>query len=295
MIGAGALLARAALCQLVGALAALGAHQVGGLGGGALLGVAGLAAGLCAAALALPRWWWLISAVFPPALGIALVLRLPALVYAFALGLCLLLFGAVMRSRVPLWLSGAAARSLLVARLPGHRPLRVIDLGAGTGGLLLALWRSGRCAECVGIEWAPLPWLLGWLRLRLAGCGGRWRYGSLWRQPLTGYDLVYAFLSPAAMPELWRKANAEMDAGSWLVSYRFEIPGVPPDRRWPVSDDPDDALLLWVMPGQGGHGRAEPQVGRSRSRADSPAASGSRSTAMPCAPRMAISCRSSAR
>jgi hypothetical protein len=35
---------------------------------------------------------------------------------------------------------------------------------------------------------------------------------------------VFAYLSPAAMPALWRKAQREMRPGSLLVSYEFEIP-----------------------------------------------------------------------
>jgi hypothetical protein len=250
--GPTALLPRALLCQLLGLLTAWAAHQLGAPSGVLLLGLAGAAAALGARLLGLPAWWWAISALFPLAVGLALRLQLAASVYAAALLLALLLFGAVMRSRVPLWLSGSRAKAALLAQLPAQRPLQVIDLGAGTGGVLLALWRSGRRDRCVGIEWAVLPWLIGWLRLRRAGYRGRWQFGSFWREPLGDYDLVYAFLSPAAMPELWRKACAEMRPGSWLVSYRFEIPGVPPQQRWPVGEAADDALLLWVMPDPAG-------------------------------------------
>jgi hypothetical protein len=243
------LLVRAALCQGAGLLLSLTAHQLGWLSGWPLLWLAAVGALGSAMLARLPRWWWLIQALFPPAVGLALAADLPAMAYAGALLVSLLVFGAVARSRVPLWLSGAHARQRLIEHLPSRRSLRAVDLGSGTGGLLLALWRSGRCAECVGVEWALLPWLIGWLRLRRAGFRGRWRLGSFWSEPLGDYDLVYAFLSPAAMPALWRKAGAEMRPGSWLVSYRFEIPGVPPQQRWPVGRTADDALLLWVMPG----------------------------------------------
>lgn len=36
--------------------------------------------------------------------------------------------------------------------------------------------------------------------------------------------MVFAYLSPAAMPALWSKAQREMRAGSFLASYEFEIP-----------------------------------------------------------------------
>lgn len=252
--GAGRLLARAAAAQLGGGLIALGVHQLGWLSGPALLGLAGLAAAALALMWRLPWWWGLIELLFPTALALGAGLALPAWVPALLLGFSLLLFGGVMVSRVPLWLSGRQARAMLCAELPqllpGRHDLDVADLGAGIGGMLVALWRSNRCARCTGIEWAPLPFALGWLRLRLAGFPGRWRLASLWAQPLGSHDLVFAFLSPAAMPRLWDKACAEMRPASWLVSYRFAIPGVSPDRRLQVGGGADDVLLMWRMPGQ---------------------------------------------
>lgn len=250
--GAGALFARAAAAQFGGWLLALGAHQLGWLSGPALLGLAGIGAAALAVALRLPWWWWWIELLFPLALALGAGLALPAWTYALLLGASLLLFGGVMISRVPLWLSGRRARALLCAELPNllpqRRDLDVADLGAGLGGMLAALWRSDRCARCTGIEWAPIPFALGWLRLRLIGFDGSWRWASFWPHPLDGHDLVFAFLSPAAMPRLWDKARAEMRPGSWLVSYRFAIPGAAPDVRVQVGQSRDDALLMWRMP-----------------------------------------------
>lgn len=252
--GAGRLLVWAGLAQLGGWLIALGAHQLGALSGPVLFGLAGLAAALIAIVLRLPWWWWWIQLLFPTAVALGAGLALPAWIYALLLAASLLLFGGVMFSRVPLWLSGRRARTLLCAELPSLLPgrdhLDVADLGAGLGGMLLALHRSGLCARCLGIEWAPLPFALGWLRLRLAGFPGSWRLGSFWSHPLVAHDLVFVFLSPAAMPRLWDKARAEMRPGSWLVSYRFAIPGAPPDRQLQIGRGQDDRLLMWQMRGR---------------------------------------------
>lgn len=40
---------------------------------------------------------------------------------------------------------------------------------------------------------------------RLHDCS--WQMGDLWKTPLDGFDVVYAFLSPAPMPALWEKAR----------------------------------------------------------------------------------------
>ncbi|MBW8899209.1 MAG: class I SAM-dependent methyltransferase, partial [Massilia sp.] len=41
-------------------------------------------------------------------------------------------------------------------------------------------------------------------------------------------DAVFAYLSPAAMGALWRKAKSEMRPGSMLLSYEFAIADHPP-------------------------------------------------------------------
>ena len=250
MVSPTRLLARAVLAQGLGWLALFAAAQLGVKAGAATGLLIGLVAAASTAALRLPRWWWLIQLGFPLAVQATLALRLPAWGFALALLLCLLLFGAVFSSRVPLWLSGRRVQRSLVARLPAQTRC-VVDLGAGTGGIVLALARARPEARVLGIEWAVLPWLIGRLRLALAGYRGGWRWGSLWDADLRRVDVAYAYLSPAAMPRLWDKARAEMPRGSLLVSYRFAIPGVPPDMTWPVEGerDADDVLHVWRMPG----------------------------------------------
>ncbi|OYZ69138.1 MAG: SAM-dependent methyltransferase, partial [Methylophilaceae bacterium 17-43-7] len=38
------------------------------------------------------------------------------------------------------------------------------------------------------------------------------------------YDIVFAYLSPAAMSAIWQKASKEMRPGSMLISLEFDIP-----------------------------------------------------------------------
>jgi predicted O-methyltransferase YrrM len=76
----------------------------------------------------------------------------------------------------------------------------------------------------VGIELAPLPWLVSRLRAAWSGSRARFLRGDYEQLNFAEYDLVFAYLSPAAMPALWRKAQREMRPGSLLASYEFEIP-----------------------------------------------------------------------
>lgn len=197
-------------------------------------------------ATALPRWWVPILLLFAPAALLAFALELPPLAWLAAAVLPWLVFRGVVQDRVPLFLSDQLATQHLLELVTDAHPVSVVDLGCGTGGLLLALRQARPIARLKGIENAPLTWLIA--RLRLANAAVEIAYGSIWDEPLDGYDVVYAYLSPAAMPRLWDKARSEMHPGSLLVSNSFAVPGVAPDRVIPLDGSGmATALYVWEI------------------------------------------------
>ena len=186
----------------------------------------GACAALIATLLGSPWWWRLIHLCFMPLLVWAHGLMLPGWVWPAGFFLLLLFFGWPGGSRAPLYLTRRADRAAVLSLLPAH-PSRVIDLGCGDGALLRHLARARPDCLFVGLEQAPLSWAWAWLAAR----GIRNLsivHGDFWRYSLSGYDLVYAFLSPAAMTRLWHKARAEMSSDALLVSYRFPLPDLTP-------------------------------------------------------------------
>lgn len=196
--------------------------------------VQGACAALAAYKLESPSWWIAIHFCFAPLAVGAGTLSIPPGWYLGAFVVSLLLFWRTDKSRVPLYLTNATAAAA-VARLLPARPCHVVDLGCGDGGLLRQLARARPDCEFVGVEHAPLPWLLA--RLRTARLDNVYvRYGDLWKLQLGLFDVAYAFLSPAPMPDLWRKATAEMAPGALLISNSFPVPGVAPDATAEVGD-----------------------------------------------------------
>lgn len=182
--------------------------------------------GACAAFVAwkldAPRWWLLIHLLFMPLVILCLALNLNPLWYLAAFVLMLLLFWRVDRSRVPLYLSNRQTAQAVLALLPPG-PCKMLDAGCGDGALLRHLARRRPDCEFFGIEHAPLTWL--WAKLAgLPSANLHIRYGSLWQHDFAPYALVYTFLSPVPMTDLWRKACAEMAAASLLVSNSFNVP-----------------------------------------------------------------------
>lgn len=195
---------------------------------GALLLQGGFACALARLRRMAP-WWLGIQLVFPLALLQGLSWQLPPLVYLGVFIFLLLVFWSTFRTQVPYYPSGPWVWNEVARLLPQARPVCAIDIGSGLGGLVLELARRRPESTFVGIELAPLPWLVSRVRARLAGSGARFVRGDYEHLNLADYDAVFAYLSPAAMSALWQKASREMKPGAILLSYEFLITEKTPD------------------------------------------------------------------
>ncbi|EKU82348.1 class I SAM-dependent methyltransferase [Massilia timonae] len=192
----------------------------------------------------LASWWRAIQFGFPLALPGASALELPPVAFLAVFLLLLLLYWSTYRTQVPYYPSGRKVWAAVAAALPQDRPVRVIDIGSGIGGLVLDLQRRRPESRFEGIELAPLPWLASHLRALATRSRARFIRGDYERLDLGDYDAVFAYLSPAAMSALWHKAAREMRPGSTLFSYEFVIEDRPPSRViHPATDGP--ALYMW--------------------------------------------------
>lgn len=191
-------------------------------------------------------WWTPIQFVFPVALVTLGAFQVPPWIYLSAFLVLLCLYWTTFRTQVPFYPSSEIAWMAVDSLLPKGRPLRIIDIGSGFGGLVMHLAARRPDCDVMGIELAPLPWLASAVRARLRRSRGRFIRGDYEELDLSGYDVVFAYLSPAAMPSLWRKAKAEMVPGALLLSHEFHIPGVDPDFLvHPLETGP--ALYGWRM------------------------------------------------
>ncbi len=221
-----------------------------------LLARSGMAVGFEGAALvqggvacAITRWrglapWWLgIQLVFPLALLEARSTSIHPLFFLGAFLVLLALYWSSFRTQVPYYPSGRRAWNAVDSLLP-DRPLCVIDIGSGLGGFVLDLAERRPTSTVVGIELAPLPWLVSAVRARLAGSRARFVRGDYEHLDFAQYDAVFAYLSPAAMSALWRKASREMRPGTVLLSYEFLITEKAPDLSIvPTGSGP--TLYVW--------------------------------------------------
>jgi len=242
---------RAILAQACGAIVALLALKTAASIGfspasGVFIAIDSGSAMLMSLAFTLPVWWLPIQGLFVPTLLWALSFNWPSGVFLAAFILLWLVFRSSPQQRVPLYLSNKPTWRVLANLLPERSGFAFLDLGCGLGGTLDFL--AGQRTDGVfhGVESAPAPFLVSWLRL-MRKPNAYVRFGDMWREDLGRYDVVYAYLSPSPMPDLWRKAQAEMRAGALLISNSFEIPGVAPVKTLMVDDPRNTRLFIWRM------------------------------------------------
>ena len=191
-----------------------------------------------------PWWWQVIHALFAPlAWGVSALAIDPGW-FLLALILMLLIYRGAITGRIPLYLSNSETATALAELIPDGPGPRFVDLGAGIGSVLRPLARARPEAQLTGIENAPATWLLGYLRTAgLANCD--WRWGDIWQFDLARYEVVYAFLSPEPMSELWAKVQREMAPGSLLISNSFAVPDVEPSAIVEVDDGRQTRLYCY--------------------------------------------------
>lgn len=221
------------------ALVALAARGVD-LPPGLWAALAGVLAALGALLWRMDRWWpWLLG-VFPVAVAAALALAVPAWAWAAAAIALVLAYGGVHRTQVPLFLSRRTVWEAVLAELPPARAgqrLRFIDLGSGFGDLPRFIARRRPDVDAIGVELAPLPVAVAWLRQRFwPVANAELRRGDLWREPLAATDMVFAFLSPVPMPALWQRVRAALPAGATFISCEFAVPDVAPAAIRPAGE-----------------------------------------------------------
>lgn len=207
--------------------------------------IQGLLAAIVGHLLQLPRWWLPINLLLPLCVTLSLTLNLPPWIYLIAFLLLWLLQWNSNSEQVPLYLSNHKTWQALELLLPSH-DIRFIDLGSGLGGTLFHLAKRHPHGKFVGIESAPLPYLIARIRLAFSGLKNvELHYGNFWNVDLGLYNVLYAFLSPIPMKKLFDKASREMKQGSLFISNSFVVPEHPAEQIHQVDDRRNTQLHCW--------------------------------------------------
>lgn len=209
---------------------------------------AGLLAMVIARMIALGRAWQVLIAIATPAMVLVPIYQLPTWIFPVVfLGLAGFYINGV-REQVPLYLSNSKTQNTLADLVPPDINVTFIDLGCGLGDIVTHVARARPQARVIGVETAPLSFLVAWVRTKLfASENAEIRFQSIWDTDISNADVVYAFLSPAPMSRLNEKIRVEMKPGSRFISNSFAVPGSEPDEIVAVDDTRETQLLIWRL------------------------------------------------
>ena len=197
--------------------------------------------------LGMASWWRLIHFSFPVVIWLMSQWQVPSEIYLTGFMFSLGLFWTTFRSQVPFFPSRPIVWQQLARLIPQDRPIRLIDIGSGLGDVAMHIAKIRADSLIEGVEVAPLPWLISYVRAKLRRSTAIFKMGDYRALNFANYDVVFAYLSPAAMPALWQKASQEMKAGSLLISLEFEVPGIAPSLRIAGAEN-SPMIYVWKLP-----------------------------------------------
>lgn len=148
-----------------------------------------------------PAGWQISNLFIPLALFLSATGSVPSYVFLL-LALCIAAFHLpAVWSRVPYYPTPREVYEAISNVIPGDTSSKFLDIGCGMGGLLVYLANRHPNAIVEGVEISLAPYIVSKLK-SLFYPNLYVRYCSFWEIDFSGYDLVYAFLSPAPMSKI---------------------------------------------------------------------------------------------
>jgi hypothetical protein len=202
----------------------------------------GFAAALCGL-WGLPASWIAVNFLLPA--GVLLSFNFPGWLISLALATTALIYIPTFWTRVPFYPTSRRTYDAVAGLLPADRPFEFIDLGCGFASMLCYLADRFPQGKFRGVEIGPLPWLVA--RVRTLGRKNlSVRYLSLWKVDLAPSDVVYTFLAPGPMEDVWKKVSKEMRKGGTFITNSFP-PSRKADRSIVIQDGREFVLYIYAL------------------------------------------------
>lgn len=191
-------------------------------------------------------WWRWIHLCFPLTAWAMFQWHIPNEVYLVGFIISLSLFWTTFRTQVPFFPSRPMVWQQVAKIIPQDKSVRLIDIGSGLGDMSMYMAKIRPDSQIEGIEIAPLPWIISYIRAKFRRSSATFKLGNYQALDFANYDVIFAYLSPAAMRMLWDKASQEMRPGSLLISLEFEIPEIAENMRIAGNQNRPD-IYVWKI------------------------------------------------
>jgi hypothetical protein len=194
-----------------------------------------------------PTWWIPIHLLFLPSVFVFFTFALPAWFYLLAVVILTLIFWGTIHGDVPLFLSSSVVSKTIIRLVKQEYAKSFADLGAGVGSVAIPVARFSSEINVDAWERAPVPWLICKLRGR-----GLTNYAAtrqnFFAANVEKYDVIFAFLSPLAMPDVSEKLKREMRSGTLFISSSFPAPNWQPENVVTLNDRRKTVLFCYRVP-----------------------------------------------
>lgn len=182
-----------------------------------------------------PIWWVFIHLLFLPSVFLFFTFQVSPVWYLAITLLMLLIFWGTIRGDVPLFLSSDEVAQTVCQLLKKENVTKFADLGAGVGSVAIPVASDFENIKVEAWENAPIPFLVSsWRGRKLANY--QTKRENFFNANFADYEVIFAFLSPAVMPQVSEKIKCEMKAGTLFISSSFPAPNWKPTRVLQLND-----------------------------------------------------------
>lgn len=138
----------------------------------------------------------------------------------------------------------------ILREAPIEPGVRFADLGAGDGRVLVAAERLYG-VDAVGYEFNPVAYAVCRLHLWLFGSRARLVFANFHKVDLSGYDVVYCYLTPFVQEKLFPKFQTNLKPGALIISRIYTVGDWRPFRTLQYTGpNGDEATYLYRAPGR---------------------------------------------
>ena len=167
--------------------------------------------------------WQIVNALLPLTVLAMLHGAPPVIVKVFILFL-LALFIPTFYTKVPYYPSNNKVFKAVLESMPKDKQdFNFLDAGCGSGRLLCHLAKQFPESKFIGVELNPLVFLIAKI-ISLPRRNVTIKYQNLWKMDFSSFDIIYAFLAPPLMADIYKKVSDEMKEGTTFISNTFPAP-----------------------------------------------------------------------